>query len=81
RLVLDLYPQALAAPPEPMLALARPQPSTGRDILVVVDAGHGGKDPGAVGSKGEREKDVAVAIARLLARRIDREKGFKARLV
>ena len=49
--------------------------------LVVVDAGHGGKDPGAVGSKGEREKDVALAIARLLARRIDREKGFKARLV
>ncbi len=81
RLVLDLYPQALAAPPEPMLALARPLPSTGRDILVVVDAGHGGKDPGAVGSKGEREKDVALAIARLLARRIDREKGFKARLV
>lgn len=67
--------------PEPMLALARPLPSTGRDILVVVDAGHGGKDPGAVGSKGEREKDVALAIARLLARRIDREKGFKARLV
>ncbi len=64
-----------------MLALARPLPSTGRDILVVVDAGHGGKDPGAVGSKGEREKDVALAIARLLARRIDREKGFKARLV
>ncbi|HBO1437981.1 TPA: N-acetylmuramoyl-L-alanine amidase [Pseudomonas aeruginosa] len=81
RLVLDLYPQALAAPPEPMLALARPLPSTGREILVVVDAGHGGKDPGAVGSKGEREKDVALAIARLLARRIDREKGFKARLV
>ncbi len=81
RLVLDLYPQALAAPPEPMLPLARPLPSTGRDILVVVDAGHGGKDPGAVGSKGEREKDVALAIARLLARRIDREKGFKARLV
>ena len=43
--------------------------------------GHGGSDPGAVGSKGEREKDVALAIARLLARRIDREKGFKARLV
>ncbi|WP_162951860.1 N-acetylmuramoyl-L-alanine amidase, partial [Pseudomonas aeruginosa] len=81
RLVLDLYPQALAAPHEPMLALARPLPSAGRDILVVVDAGHGGKDPGAVGSKGEREKDVALAIARLLARRIDREKGFKARLV
>jgi N-acetylmuramoyl-L-alanine amidase len=49
--------------------------------MVVVDAGHGGKDPGAVGSRGEREKDVVLSIAQLLAKRLKREKGFDVRLV
>ncbi|WP_213881545.1 N-acetylmuramoyl-L-alanine amidase [Pseudomonas sp. dw_358] len=92
RLVLDLQTQAshaiVQAAPAAAVAPAvvekvervasnKPQ----RDIIVVVDAGHGGKDPGAIGGGGQQEKHVALAIARMLAQRIDRQKGFKARLV
>lgn len=50
----------------------------GRDIVVAVDPGHGGHDPGAVGRARTREKDVALAVGRLLAQRIDAEPGMKA---
>ncbi len=53
----------------------------GRDIVIAIDAGHGGHDPGAVGQKRTREKDVALQISRELARRIDAEPGMKAVLV
>ncbi|MGC4011264.1 MAG: N-acetylmuramoyl-L-alanine amidase [Pseudomonas sp.] len=78
RLVLDLRPRKrlAAAPAKPEKIAGK-----GRDIVVVVDAGHGGKDPGALGSRGEREKDVALIIAQNLARRIDCQPGFKSRLV
>jgi len=51
---------------------------TGRDIVVAVDAGHGGDDPGAIGPGGSREKEVVLAIARALAATIDREPGMHA---
>lgn len=53
----------------------------GRDIVIAVDAGHGGHDPGAVGRGKTREKDVALSISRLLAQRINAEPGMKAVLV
>jgi len=53
----------------------------GRDIVVAVDAGHGGYDPGAVGRGKTREKDVALAVSRLLAQKINSEPGMKAVLV
>ncbi|HEX4376464.1 MAG TPA: N-acetylmuramoyl-L-alanine amidase [Steroidobacteraceae bacterium] len=53
-------------------------PSGERDIVVAVDAGHGGDDPGASGQGGTHEKDVTLAIARALAARIDREPGMHA---
>ena len=93
RLVLDLtrhgnaavVPATLAsvvAPPPPVLHEAvSGKTHRKRDIMVVVDPGHGGKDPGAMGSKGEREKDVVLSIGRLLAKRLKREKGFDVRLV
>jgi len=49
-----------------------------RDLIIAVDAGHGGDDPGAIGKNGTREKDVVLAIARALARRIDQEPGMRA---
>lgn len=55
--------------------------SNDRDIIVAVDAGHGGEDPGAKGRGGTYEKDVVLSIAKELARRIDREKGMKAVLI
>ena len=53
----------------------------GRDIVVAIDAGHGGHDPGAIGRGKTREKDVALAVSRLLAKKIDAQTGMKAVLV
>ena len=53
----------------------------GREIVVAVDPGHGGYDPGAVGRGRTKEKDVALAIGKLLASRINAERGMKAVLV
>ena len=54
---------------------ARPE---ARDLIIAIDAGHGGEDPGAIGKNGTREKDVVLAIARALAQRVDAEPGMKA---
>jgi N-acetylmuramoyl-L-alanine amidase len=53
----------------------------GRDIVIAVDPGHGGYDPGAVGKARTREKDVALAISRALVTRINAEPGMKAILI
>lgn len=55
--------------------------STGRDIVIAVDPGHGGYDPGAVGKARTREKDVALDISRALVARINAESGMKAVLI
>jgi N-acetylmuramoyl-L-alanine amidase len=55
--------------------------AAGRDVVVAVDAGHGGQDPGAIGRGGTREKDITLAIARRLARTIDAEPGMRAVLI
>jgi N-acetylmuramoyl-L-alanine amidase len=53
----------------------------GRDLVIAIDAGHGGQDPGAIGRGGTREKHVTLAIARRLAAEIDAEEGMRAVLI
>lgn len=73
RLVVDL---ATGATPQPVKALHAP---TGqRDLVIAVDAGHGGEDPGAIGKRGTREKDITLRVARQLADRINAEPGMRA---
>ncbi len=81
RVVLDLTPvTAVAAIPVPVAPkVTKTVPvDADRDIVIAIDAGHGGEDPGASGRRGTREKDVTLAIARRLKERIDREPGMRA---
>lgn len=67
-------PKAPSAPP--------PAATAGqRNIIVAVDAGHGGEDPGAIGPGRLREKDVTLAISKELVAAINAERGFEAKLV
>ena len=52
-----------------------------RELIIAIDAGHGGKDPGAHGPSGVQEKKVTLAVARELARQIDADPGMKAVLI
>ncbi|MGE6384539.1 N-acetylmuramoyl-L-alanine amidase [Pseudomonas sp. NPDC078416] len=67
------------SPSKPEIKLT-PVPNGKRDIVVVIDAGHGGEDPGASGGRGEKEKNVVLAIAKELQRQINGEKGYRAEL-
>jgi N-acetylmuramoyl-L-alanine amidase len=49
-----------------------------RDLVIAIDAGHGGEDPGAIGKAGTREKTVVLAVARKLAEQINAEPGMRA---
>ena len=52
-----------------------------RDIVIAIDAGHGGEDPGAIGPGNAYEKRVVLAISKALAARVNREPGYRAMLV
>lgn len=65
------------APDRPQPA-ARPVPDANRLFTVVIDAGHGGEDPGAVGRRGTHEKNVTLSIARWLKSKIDAEPNMRA---
>jgi len=57
---------------------AHAPPSSGREVIVAIDAGHGGQDPGAIGRGGTYEKHVVLDISKRLAERINREPGMRA---
>lgn len=76
RLVLDLFDIAPEGG-EVKTVKSVDQLSDRRDIVVAIDAGHGGEDPGAMGPKRLREKDVVLAIARKLKARLENTPGFK----
>ncbi len=88
RLVVDLMrpdaataaavnaPAVPSAPTSPSV----PAPPLGRDLVIAIDAGHGGQDPGASGHRGVREKDVVLAIAKRLADEIEMTPGMHAAL-
>ena len=69
--------QTPAPPPEPP---PMAQGRIDRLVIVAIDPGHGGEDPGAVGPNGLREKDVVLAIALLLRERINARPGMRAML-
>ena len=78
-------PKNKAAPSATVSPMHRPPApaprSLRRDIIVAVDAGHGGDDPGAIGANGTKEKHVALQVAKRLTKHIDAEKGMRSFLV
>jgi N-acetylmuramoyl-L-alanine amidase len=71
----NMPPPVTRVPVTPPPAVRVPEPR--RDLVVVVDAGHGGHDPGALGASGLREKDVTLAISRRLVDRLNAEPGMR----
>ena len=85
RLVLDIHPLVPVDPLATLLAETEkrpvaPKPGVARLATIVIDAGHGGEDPGAIGRRGSREKDITLSIARRLKTLVDAEPNMRALL-
>ena len=78
RLVLDLYD---SKPTKTAAVKKSVKQSDKRDIIIAIDAGHGGEDPGAIGPNRKREKDVVLAIAKELDALLKADKGFSPTLI
>jgi N-acetylmuramoyl-L-alanine amidase len=84
RLVLDIHPLVAVDPLAALIAEQEKRPVTQKASMrlatIVIDAGHGGEDPGAIGRRGSREKDVTLSIAKRLKKLIDEEPNMRALL-
>jgi len=76
RLVVDLHATNLSPTPIKTSQQERNQHKT--KYVIALDPGHGGKDPGAIGKNGTREKDVALAVAKKMKTLINRTPGYQA---
>lgn len=70
----------LVAAPMLTAAISR-KPDRRQPFIIAIDAGHGGKDPGAVGSHGAQEKHITLSIAKKLKAKLDKEPNIRAVLV
>ncbi|MAT94402.1 MAG: N-acetylmuramoyl-L-alanine amidase [Halioglobus sp.] len=77
RLVLDLYDKRTQV----ATVKKSVDQSARRDIIIAIDAGHGGEDPGALGPRRVREKDVVLSIAKELKALFDRDRGFAPTMI
>jgi N-acetylmuramoyl-L-alanine amidase len=76
-------PAPPAIPPSlesPRADASRPSPARMRRVRVMIDPGHGGKDPGAIGPTGLKEKDVVLAIGRRIREKLSRSGEFDVRM-
>ncbi len=81
RLIVDMSPLDQVKTEAPQMAPASDQSTEQRDVVIAVDAGHGGADPGAIGPGGTYEKRVTLKVAKLLAAKINAEPGMRAVLI
>jgi len=76
RLVVDLHATELS--PTPIATSQQQRKQRKKRYVIALDPGHGGRDPGAIGKKGTREKDVALSVAKKLKTLINRTSGYRA---
>ncbi len=81
RLVIDLPAGDGNLAEAPARTVQTALPSSDRDIIIAIDAGHGGRDPGAIGPAGTFEKTITLAVAREIARQVNAMRGYKAVLI
>lgn len=76
RLVVDLHATNLS--PTPIKTNQEKRNQRKQKFVIALDPGHGGRDPGAIGKRGTREKDVALSVAKKMKTLINRESGYRA---
>ena len=76
RLVIDLHVTNLD--PTPIITSQQERRKQKKEMIIAIDPGHGGRDPGAIGRKGTREKDITLALAKKLKVLVNKTPGFKA---